>query len=248
MADEDRALRQAAQELAAELRGEHPADDRLAAYQRRELRDDEAAAVRAHLAVCPRCADHVLELISLRRELARRERPLAAPARVAYGLAAALLVAVLGLGLWGLGLRSRVAALEQDVVAQAAVLKGLRQAVAGAPSASGIHLAALRSSEQLRDAGAPEQVVAPAAGVPWVVFVLAVEEDAAERAYRVEIRGQGDRVAWTARHLRRDGAGTGTVAFLLPAGLLPAGDYTFHLLAGGDRDAGRYPVRYAPPA
>ncbi len=130
--DLDAALRELAAEERRRLGGEHPDPEVLLAYQQEDLPEAEAERIRDHLALCRECGELVLDFAAFpgleppaggprvdRREIRERWRELQAamggarmPAwrrsAVVLPLAAAFLVAALGLGAWNVSLRERL--------------------------------------------------------------------------------------------------------------------------------------------
>ena len=106
----------------------HPAPEELLDYHLGDLAEADRERLQDHLVLCEACSRTVLDLGSFpdvepARETDRltefelaadwkrfRERALARPVRprLAYALAASLLVAALGLSLWGIRLREQV--------------------------------------------------------------------------------------------------------------------------------------------
>ena len=130
-ADEN-VLRRAIREATAADRAalhDHPDVEDLLAYQERALPQEEAAAIREHLALCRECTDFVLDLEDFPHLEAREgepelteaehaedlhallgtlpaarpvppDKPTSTPWRAWFPLAAGLLIGALGLGLW----------------------------------------------------------------------------------------------------------------------------------------------------
>ncbi len=163
--DLDAALRELAAEERRRLGAEHPDPDALLAYQRGELPAAEAERVRDHLALCRECGDLVLDFAAFpaleppegsprldRREIGERWRDLQAAAadrgplwtrsKVVLPLAAAFLLAVVGLGAWNLVLRQRLeraAGPQGDVVMvvlnpESRVIRGVSPQVVAIPA------------------------------------------------------------------------------------------------------------------
>lgn len=97
---------------AAPDRERHPEPERLARYQAGELAAEETERLQDHLALCPECAALVLAFgqvpaapVALRDSGWKNQRT----------ALAALLVAVLGLSVWGIAQRMRIAELERPL-------------------------------------------------------------------------------------------------------------------------------------
>jgi anti-sigma factor RsiW len=133
--------------------GPHVGTKRLIAYRQGTLSEAEQEAVQEHLSLCPRCAGLLLELRDFEAAAVRDSGPapreawesfvrrLPAPAppppvrrpRFVYAVAAALLLAVLGLSLWAMVTvqrsRDRLTHLEQQLKQREEALAALRKSL-----------------------------------------------------------------------------------------------------------------------
>lgn len=206
----------------------HPGPEILLAYHEGELDPGEAERVQDHLALCPDCTRVILEMAELAgvepslegqlsgEEMARlwptvqsrlsAERP-AAP-RWPLALAAALLLAVVGLSVWALSLREANRRLSQPRVN--VTLQDL------------VPLA----EERLREGAGTETPRLRQGGS--AVLVLNLADLRPFSRYRIDIVGPDGRVLWSSEEPARSSRGNFTVE--LQPGFLPAGRYRVHLL------------------
>ena len=214
----------------------HPSPDELLDYHAGDLSAAERERIQDHLALCPECARAVLDLAAFpgvepAREEDRlataevdaewrrfqraagvpampRRAPAASSPRLAYALAAVLLLAVVGLSLWIGRLRSEVGALSGPKV--------------------NVLVADLAPREQAveRSAAGEETVRVP----PWtdrLLVILDLAEAPADPEYRVEIAALGGREIWSRRGLRPSEDGNFTLE--VPRRLLSPGRYVIRL-------------------
>jgi hypothetical protein len=233
--------------------GEHPGLEELLDFVSDDLAEAERERMAEHLALCRACARTALELAGdpglelaadgetlTGRELAaewERFRALLAPAsparpvrraaarsRIAWALAAGLLLAVVGLG-W------QMSRLDREVRRLAAPRGDLVVA----------DLLPVAARERAAD-GAGEEVLVPA----WaerVVLLLALADPGAAADYRAEITGAGAG-GRRVQGIRRDP--DGTLALDLPARMLRPGAYRIRLFAaGGTQPIAEYALRVA---
>lgn len=147
--------------------------------------------------------------------------------RLAYALAASLLLAVLGLSLWISRLRGEVRALAEPTV--------------------NVVVADLVPREQAgeRSAGDEETIGVPA----WadrLLLILNLAEAAADGEYRVVISTVDGTRLWSRRGLRPSADGNFTLE--VPRRLLPAGPYRIRLYGpqGSTAPAAEYAIRIGP--
>lgn len=241
---------------AAPAAGGHPSVDELIAYQGGRLDGDAERRVQDHLVVCRDCLDHLDELAGFVAEKggagetapaadlataaawrALRPRLVAAPPRRlprwAQAAAAALLVAAVGLGLWGLDRQAEVRAL------------GERLAELSQPR-PGAAIVDLYPASAARGQGAPPAPAElPADG--FVTLVVNLPPDAPPGPYRLEIADAvGDRL-WSGGGF--EASRLGTLRLGLPEAYLPPGVHTLRLAAAGEEESWieTYPLRVGAP-
>jgi hypothetical protein len=221
----------------------HPAPEELLAYRAGELPAPEQARVEDHLVACPHCLELLLDLERLsdpgfvgehgitaaekaadwqavQARLAPREVPrrrMAAPffasPRPAYALAAALLVAVVGLSLRTLQLQRSVEDLGRPQV--------------NAPVVD------LFPASQLRGGEGEVAVVELAPASRFFTLILSPKGSSDYAGYRLEILDSGGRAVWSAEGLEKDRHGSFTL--ILARSFLEPGDYRLRLYGlGGD--------------
>ena len=222
----------------------HPAPEELLDYHLGDLAAADRERIQDHLVLCEACSRTVLDLDSFpdvepAREADRlselelaadwkrfREQAIAKPVRPAgprlpWALAAALLVAAVGLSLWGVRLREQVRE-----------LSGPRADVFVAD------LVPLGSAVRGPDAGAVVRVPAWADRV-LLLLNLAVRPDHPE--YEVQVLGPEGRAVWSRGGLRPNP--DGTFALEVPADLLQGGAHRIRLLGLGNELVAEYGVR-----
>ncbi len=248
MSEESTVLIEAVREVAAAKRRQlpaHPAADELVAYQEQQLPGAAAARVREHLAICPECAQLVLDLSTfpdvplrdaamalspeedeedfeaLLGQLPEQRAdvvPLPAPAPGPRRWPVLMMAASLLLGVLGLGLW----------------LGGVGSPLRPAPDARAAVLLDLYPvAPDARGAGSEEVVEIPA-GDAHLVLVLNASDLGSFPAYEAEVRSGGRLV------LRGAGLKPGakdTVTLIVPRAALPADRYEV-LLFGSSEDAG----------
>ncbi len=212
---------------------EHPTPDELTAYTQGRLDAPDAERVQDHLARCRRCFEEVTELdgfvraghdgpgeVRDLREAAawRALRPRLATPRRAWplALAASLLVATLGLGVWAVHQHGETVRLRQE-------LARLSQPQ---PAAT---LVDLFPDAEVRGAGGGPAVVDLAA-VDHVTLILHLPEPPGATAYEAEIVGSGDRALWRGP-VPMDEYGTLTLG--IPRSFLEPGSHRIDLYATG---------------
>ncbi|HVS00497.1 MAG TPA: zf-HC2 domain-containing protein [Thermoanaerobaculia bacterium] len=220
----------------------HPSPDELAAYSAGELPAAEETRIQNHLALCPHCLELLLDLerwsdpesvsepslpagekagawqalqARLAAEAAPRRRPglrLASP-RPAYALAAALLVAVVGLSL-------RVWHLERGMA-------DLSHPQVNAPVVD------LLPASPLRGEPGERAVVELAPASRFFALILSPKGSPDYAGYRVEILDAGGRTVWSEKGLEKNRHGSFTL--ILTRGFLRPGEYRLRLygLEGG---------------
>jgi hypothetical protein len=235
--------------------GPHPAPEELEAYHRGELPADQQARLHRHLIRCPGCTEEVLDLdafpdlplrrrdldpdasheqdwraISARLGIDPAERSAAAGAFAWQLLAAALALAVVGLGWWAASLRSRVGELS-------------------APRANVyVHDLLPVAEGALRTPGGEDRLEIPA-GTEHVVLILNLADLGRHSDFRIELRDEQGRVLWRRERLQR--APEGSLSFEVARELLPPGRYHIDLYGLGDAGAAplvAYRLRVEPPA
>lgn len=219
----------------------HPAPEELLDYHLGDLAAADRERIQDHLVLCEACSRTVLDLDSFpdvepAREADRlsefelaadwkrfREQAVAKPvrpARLPWALAASLLIAVVGLSLWGVRLREQVRE-----------LSGPRADVFVAD------LVPLGSKVRGPEAGEVVRVPSWADRV-LLILNLAARPDYPE--YEVRVLGPDGSAVWSRGGLRP--SADGTFALEVPAGLLRGGAYRIRLL-GGSETVAEYGVR-----
>lgn len=225
----------------------HPAPEELLDYHLCDLAAADRERIQDHLVLCEACSRTVLDLGSFpdvepAREADRltefelaadwkrfRERTFAQPVRsaarprLAWALAASLLIAALGLSVWGARLREQVRE-----------LSGPRADVFVAD------LVPLGSEVRGPEAG---EVVRVPAWADRVLLILNLAGRPAYPEYEVRVLGPGGSAVWSRRGLRP--SADGTFALEVPAGLLEGGAHRIRLL-GGSEPVAEYGVRLQP--
>lgn len=227
--DLDQAIRRMAAQERRALTG-HPDPEELLAYHERQLPEASAEGIRDHLARCPECArvvldfeafpdleppgeEHRLASADVERErralearIEARSRPVWQRHQVLLPLAATLLLAAVGLGLWSVQLLQRLES-------------------ATGPRGDVVIVADLRPvSEPLRG---PR----PTAEVPeWAgrgVVLLSLRPGEEHRAYRVDVTAPDGRLLVSDLPVRR--TRDGVLALELPRELLQPGELRVEL-------------------
>jgi hypothetical protein len=225
-------LRLAVQELAAEQRRvltEHPMPDELVDYQAGDLTLEEQERIQDHLAVCPACAQALLDVEALPQvELSEQAvgaawqrfqarsgagRGLSLARTVwPWSLAAALLVAVLGLSV-------EVARLQREVGRSAGPQAGA-QLVELMPIGEDVQRSAGESTVQAPD---------------WVerwILVLYLRDEPVLPAYEPRITAADGHEVWRGAEMRP--SSDGTLLLEVPRRFLPAGEYRIGLYGTGE--------------
>lgn len=217
---------------------DHPAPEDLLDYHAGDLPPEERERIQNHLALCPGCVRVVLDLQSFpdvepvreedrltEDELAAEWRrfetriraprmPRWAPSPLPLALAAALLIAVVGLSLWVARLRNEVSGLS-------------------APRAD-VYIADLvPHGETVERAEGREEAVRVPAWADHVLLLLNLADPSSHPEYRVEIEKADGTEVWSRDGVHR--SEDGTFALEVPRRLLPAGIYRIRLsgLRGG---------------
>lgn len=224
--------------------GSHPDAERLLAYRAGELPEAEAEELRDHLETCRPCLEDLLDLgafVAAGQEGPPTARDLGAAAfwrslrarvpgrsrrTVPFALAAALLAAAVGLGLWGFQQRLLVDELQGQAGPQ--------------PDARVVDLFP-ESSE--RGGGAAEPLDLAEMG-GFLTLILNLPQEVNAEAFEVALEDPQGRRIWSGRLQRTP---FGTLQLGLPRGLLGAG--TYHLQAdavvdGGRRRVGSFPLTF----
>lgn len=231
----------------------HPAPEELLDYHLGDLAAADRERLQDHLVLCAACSRAVLDLDSFphvdpARETDRlsefelaadwkrfRERAFAKPAaaarpRLAWALAASLLVAALGLSLWGARLREQVRELS-------------------GPRADVFVADLVPLGSEVRGPESVEVVRVPA----WadrVLLILNLAGRPAYPEYEARVLGPGGSAVWSLGGLRP--SPDGTFALEVPADLLEGGAHRIRLLgirdggAGGAELVAEYGVRLQP--
>jgi Putative zinc-finger len=231
-ADLDRLLaRLAAEGYHLEDPNEHPAAEKLAAYQANELSPEENDAIQEHVTNCSLCAERLLDLQRF-LEFAPEGQPregvadLAAAAewrelrqrvpgssrirrafgslKAAYGLAAVLAVGVMALSTYTWRLRQEIRGPEMNL------------RLVFLPSITGA-----RGSEDL----VKEIALAPR-DEARITFSLEAPRTASFPTYRLVVKDPEGRLIWAGEGLRRE---DGLFVFTLPAQGLPTGRYSIEV-------------------
>lgn len=258
MSDHEPEIRQAVEEwLAGAGPGEHPDAETLAAYHARELPEEEEHRIQDHLLVCRECAGLLLDLEGLgnpgfgreidlpagteealwnrlRQEIPKQEaipfqpRSRTAPPPWMSALAAALLLAVIGLSAWVASLRRTVDELSRPEV-NAPVLDLVPHGIGP------------------RDEGAAPGAEVPA-GARMFTLILNPSRRGDFQDYEAEIAPAGGEMAWRNRGLRPNDYGSFSLTLLRRA--FEAGDHRLRLFGigrEGERELlGEYRLRIAP--
>lgn len=214
-------------ELLAYYEGDHEGD------HAEDVSADERERIQDHLARCSECARTVLDLSSFPNvEPAREEDRLSdfdlaaewrrfqeragtaparpakaspfASARLAYALAAALLLAVIGLSIWVVRLREEAAGPRVNVL-----------------------LADLLPREAAVERSADEETIRFPEWADRLLLILNLAEAPSHSAYRVEIATPEGREVWSRRGLRPSADGNFTLE--VPRSLLPGERYVVRL-------------------
>lgn len=222
----------------------HPAPEELLDYHLGDLAEADRERIQDHLVLCEACSRTVLDLDSFpdvdpareadrlaefelaadwkrfrEQTAAKRVRPAALP----WAVAASLLVAALGLSLWGVRLREQVRELS-------------------GPRADVLVADLVPLGSEVRGPEAGEVVRVPAwADRVLLILNLAARPDYPE--YEVRVLGPDGREVWSRRGLRP--SADGAFALEVPAGLLRGGAHRIRLL-GGSETVAEYGVRLQP--
>jgi putative zinc finger protein len=261
MNDQNHELREALDDLAAELRSGHvhPEPDELAAYHAGELAPPEERRIQDHLASCRECASLLLDLEGLgdpsfgvgsglagKEEVWRRLRAEvesskeggAAPAAVVpfrrrtlstsprwlQALAAALLLATLGLSQWVVSLRQAVQEQRRPQIAKTLPLSS--HAVRGE-----------ERDRAMRTIHAGDSVLLSSILIPlW----------SRSTRYRVVIARSDGSEVWSVAGLAPDRRGWLAPVVLPPHALSP-GDYRIRVLGEGGEPIEEQPLRVESP-
>lgn len=231
----------------------HPSPDELAAYSAGELSAAGETRIQNHLALCPHCLELLLDLehwsdpesgsepslpadekavawqalqARLATEAAPRRRPglRLVSSRPAYALAAALLIAVVGLSL-------RVWHLERS-------LADLSNPQVNAPVVD------LLPASPLRGEPGERAVVELAPASRFFALILSPKGSPDYAGYRVEILDAGGRAVWSEGGLEKNRYGSFTL--ILPRGFLRLGEYRLRLYGlkdGAGQLIEEFPVR-----
>jgi hypothetical protein len=218
---EEPGLKYAIQALAEEKRrvlSEHPMPDELVDYQAGDVTAEERERIQEHLALCSPCAQAVLDVEPL-PEVRLSDRTVAAAwarfegrGRAAvwpWSLAAALLLAVLGLTFELILLRREVATPRAGV-----------QIVDLFPAGEDVQ----------RSAGGGEAVQAPA-WVDHLVLLFNLTHEPVLPVYTFRITAADGREIWSGTDLRP--GLDGVLALEVPRRLLPVGEYRIGLYGNG---------------
>lgn len=222
----------------------HPAPEELLAYRDGELPASEQQRVEGHLVACPHCLELFLDLGRLsdpgfvgehgitaakkaadwQAVQARLAPPRRRPARFlaspgpAWALAAALLIAVVGLSL-------RTRQLQQSV-------EDLSRPQLNAPVVD------LFSASPLRGGEGEAAVVELAPASRFFTLILSPKGSPDHAGYRLEILDSGGKTVWSADGLKKDRHGSFTL--ILARGFLDPGEYRLRLYGlGGSGDRGK---------
>jgi Putative zinc-finger len=214
-------LRRAIQALAEEERrllSDHPMPDELVDYQADDVTAEERERIQAHLALCPACAQAVLDVEPLPEARLSDRTVAAAWARFRgrrraavwpWSLAAALLLAVFGLAF-------ELSLLRREIAAPRAGLQIVDLFPAG--------------EDVQRSAGGGDVVQAPA-WVDHLVLILNLTQEPMLPVYSFRITEVGGQEVWRGADLRPGADGALTLE--VPRRLLPAGEYRIGLSGSG---------------
>jgi len=215
-------LRIAIQALAEEERSvlsEHPMPDELVDYQAGDVTAEERERIQEHLALCPACSQAVLDVAPL-PEVRLSDRTVAAawarfegrrrPAVWPWSLAAALLLAVLGLAF-------ELSLMRWEVAAPRAGLQIVDLLPVG--------------EDVQRSGGDASAVVQAPEWVDHLVLVLNLTHDPVLPVYAFRITAADGREVWRGEDLRPGADGALTLE--VPRRLLPAGEYRIGLYGNG---------------
>ncbi len=231
--------------VAGEDPAEHPSLDRLLAYHHAELEDPQRDSVQEHLARCEECVRMLLDLgepgraprhpgmeaawPSLRgriAEAARQRQPSPAirprrppPGGIAYAIAAALLLACVGLGLSHQRLEHRFAEARRQ-------LEALSQPQLQLPMADLYPVGFARSGEE------GETVLRVPPGVQLFTLTLNLSTRNEDRTYALEILDAEGREIW--RHGPLEPTPYGNFFIALRRGFLPPGRFELRIYDAGD--------------
>ena len=211
---------------------DHPTPDKLTAYRQGRTEDAETERIQEHLVLCRECLDRLAELeefveaggegppeiASLEEAAAWRAlRPrLRTPGRTVGGtvplaLAAAILVAAIGLGLWAIQQRMETGRLRGE-------LARLSQPQAAAT------IVDLYSESAVRG-GAEEPASVDLSATDHLTVILHLPEAPEMVVYEAEIVDAEDRTLWRGRVRREDYIFT----LGIPRSFVDAGSYRIHL-------------------
>jgi hypothetical protein len=187
-----------------------------------------------HLQDCDRCRDEVDTLVRVNQELRGRRPRFGLP----HALAASLLAATLGLGVWNRELReqgdlaSRRLAAAQERLRQSEAERARLLRETPAPQLN-VPIVDLEPAIPSRSGVAPRpHQLEFAAGVDSATLILVTRPMRPHPRYLLEVRDASQRIIWRSEGLTRSAYDTLTLS--VPRALLPAGSYRFILYGARD--------------